>query len=311
MGKVYEALNRAQGEVVELDPFDELEEEQAYLEADLEEEQAYLEQDQEPSAEQMPVPVSGKFNFMRYSLGATSVADRDRPRHNPEAALVRTKFQPGRELTVNPGRLDPHLVSFYNADPRASDQYNRLALNLISRSAERGFKRVLVASAGRGDGRTCVTLNLACSLARARQRVLVVDCDFSNPSVMRTLGMDCDLGLVESFERGIPPSMAMVKLNPYGFSVLPTCRPVSNPAQLLAAAGLWKMLKSFDADYDFVLFDSTALLDAVDSSLLVRFTGNTLLVVRAGATSSSQMAAAIAPFSQDDILGVVMNRASS
>lgn len=289
MGKVYEALSRAQDEGCEFDLFDELEEEQ------------------EDPAEQVPVPE--KFHFMRYSLGVSSVVDRDRTKQNSAAALVRRTSPPGRELTINPRRIDPHLVSFYNSDPRASDQYNRLALTLISRSAERGFKRVLVASAGRGDGRTCVTLNLACALARARQRVLVVDCDFSNPSVMRALGMDCDLGLVESFERGIPPGTAMVKISPYGFNVLPTCRPVPNPAELLAAAGLWKMLQSFDADHDFLLFDSTALLNAVDSSLLVRFTGNTLLVVRAGATSSSDLAAAIAPFSQDDILGVVINRA--
>jgi Mrp family chromosome partitioning ATPase len=288
MGKVYEALSRAQDECDEFDFVDELEEEH------------------EDPVEQLPP--SEKFHFMRYSLGATSVVDRDRTKQS-SAALVRRTSQPGRELTINRGRIDPNLVSFYDSDPRASAQYNRLALTLISKSAERGFKRVLVASAGRGDGRTCVTLNLACALARARQRVLVVDCDFSNPSVMRALGMDCDLGLVESFERGIPPGAAMVKISPYGFNVLPTCRPVSNPAQLLAAAGFWKMLQSLDADHDFLLFDSTALLNAVDSSLLVRFTGNTLLVVRAGATSSSQMAAAIAPFSQDDILGVVINRA--
>jgi Mrp family chromosome partitioning ATPase len=70
------------------------------------------------------------------------------------------------------------------------------------------------------------------------------------------------------------------------------------------------MLQAFDADHDLILFDSSALASGVDSSLLVRFTDTTLLVVSPGHTSSAQMAKALTPLAQDDILGVVINRAS-
>jgi Mrp family chromosome partitioning ATPase len=68
------------------------------------------------------------------------------------------------------------------------------------------------------------------------------------------------------------------------------------------------MLQTFDADHDFILFDSSPLADGNDSSLLVRFTDTTLMVIRSGQTSSADMARAIASFSQDDILGAVINR---
>jgi Mrp family chromosome partitioning ATPase len=207
-------------------------------------------------------------------------------------------------------RLDPHLVAFNSFDRTASQQYNKLALSLISKSAERGSKRVLVASAGQGDGRTCVTLNLACALARARQRVLVADCDLLNPSIMRTLGLHSEIGMYEAFDQGLPPSALAVSIRPYGFNVLPTTRPIENPAELLAMPGFWKMLQAFDGDHDFILFDSSPLTTGGDSSLLVRFTDATLLVVRSGHTSSAQMAKAMAPFAPEDILGVVINRMS-
>lgn len=247
---------------------------------------------------------------MRYSLGAASTATQDRTnKGTATAALVqRSPSKPGRELTIDPKRIDPHLTAFHNFNPRASQEYNKLALSLISRAAERGFKRVLVASAQSGDGRTCVTLNLACALARARQRVLVVDCDLLNPSVLRLLGLHCAIGMYEAFERGMLPGAAAVAIRPYGFNVLPTTRPVGNPTELLAAPGFWKMLQTFDADHDFILFDSSPLANGSDSSLLVRFTDTTLMVIRAGHTSSTQMARAIAPFAQDDILGAVINR---
>jgi Mrp family chromosome partitioning ATPase len=304
MGKVYEALTRAgsqdkQSEYTDID-FD-------YTDVDVEDEREIrnARHDRDDRQDQ------DRFNFLRYSLGASSIFEKDRVKRDAVTAGVtrRSQAQPAREVTVDFSRIDPHLAAFYNFDRRASEQYNKLALTLISRAAERGFKRVLVASAHHGEGRTSVTLNLACSLARARQRVLVVDCDLLQPSVMPMLGLDCEIGMNEAFVGGMPPGAAAVRVLPFGFNVLPTRKRVDNPVELLAAPGFWKMLQTFDADHDFVLFDSSPLLAIGDSSLLARFTDTTLMVVRAGRVSSAEMAKAITPFTQKDILGVVVNRA--
>jgi len=49
--------------------------------------------------------------------------------------------------------------------------------------------------------------------------------------------------------------------------------------------------------------------EAAATSLLVHLVDTTLLVVRPGATSSADMARAIAPLSEDAVFGVVLNRA--
>jgi Mrp family chromosome partitioning ATPase len=289
MGKIYDALTRAEGE------------------RESDDSRSVGSGDGSPRDEQQPE----RFNFVRYSLGAPSILENDRTKQEAASQAIsrRTLAQAAREVTVNPGQLDPRLVSFYNFDRAASEQYNKLALTLISRAAERDVRRVLVTSVQRGEGRTSVTLNLACALARAKQRVLVVDCDLTEPAVTAKLGIDCDLGMAEAFRAGMPPGAAVLRVLPYGFNLLPTAKRVENPVEILAAPGFWKMLQTFDQDHDFILFDSSPLLTMGDSSLLVRFTDATLLVVRQGHTSSSQMAKAIAPFSREDILGVVINRA--
>jgi len=309
MGKVYDALNRAQSQDEALDLFDDVVSEDDNAEGELEEE--VREGTQNQGLERRP-PTTGKFNFMRYSLGTTTVVTKEGPRQESasNALAPRSVSKPSRELTIIPERIDPHLVAFHNVNRPASQEYNKLALSLISKAAERGFKRVLVASAQEGEGRTCVTLNLACALTRARQRVLVVDCDLSKPSVMQRLGLHAEIGMYEAFDRGMPPASAAVSIRPHGFNVLPNTRPLENPAELLAMPGFWKMLQAFDAEHDFILFDSPALSSGVDSSLLIRYTDTTLLVVREGHTSSAQMARALTPLAQDDILGVVINRVS-
>ncbi|HEX8185605.1 MAG TPA: CpsD/CapB family tyrosine-protein kinase [Blastocatellia bacterium] len=287
MGKIYEALSRAESERETAD--------------------SVFAGDESHCGEQPPE----KFNFVRYSLGAPSIHEKDRVRRDAATSAIsrRSLAQPASEVTINPGQIDPHLVSFYNFDRDASDQYNKLALTLISRAAEQGVRRVLIASAQHGEGRTTVTLNLACALARARQRVLVVDCDLEQPSVTAKLGVNCPLEMTEAFRKGMAPGAAVLRIQPYGFNILPSSGRVENPVEILAAPGFWKMLQAFDLDHDFILFDSSPLLATGDSSLLVRFTDTTLMVVRQGYTNSTQMAKAVANFSRDDILGVVINRA--
>src|ERR1044071_5896265 len=147
MGKVYDALNRANNKAEEPDLFDDIDAEDRDDSLDLE-----LEPDQEDAGAEEPS--SERFHFMRYSLGVTSLVAQPRSAARPAAALVPRSAPAGRELTIDRERLDPHLVTYNSLDPAGSQEYNKLALSLVSRSAEKGFKRVLIASAVEGEGRT-------------------------------------------------------------------------------------------------------------------------------------------------------------
>jgi len=249
-------------------------------------------------------------DFGRRSLSASATFEESRRRREAAASLIRqSQAKPAREVTLAVERMDAHLVTFHDSDPDASEQYDRLAIMLISAAIQQPIKRVLIASAQHGEGRTCVTLNLAGALARARQRVLVVDSDLLRPSVLRLLGIDAEIGLAEVIARGLPAGSAAMRILPYNFTVLSTRARVENSAELLASPALQELLHTFDPDYDFILFDSPPLLATADTRLLIRLTQTTLLVIRQGKTSSAQMAQAITPLTAEDIFGVVLNRA--
>jgi Mrp family chromosome partitioning ATPase len=232
------------------------------------------------------------------------------PIDGPPAQLRQTTY-PANEVDLRPKRIDPRLVAFNDFDPRDIAPYNRLVISLISAAASRKLKRVLIASPQYGDGRTTVTLNLAAALARARQRVLVVESDFLRPSALRLLGVDSATGLADAVSKGLAPSKAMVWLQPIGFNLLPTCAQVENSAELLASPVFDVMMRTLSPEFDFVLFDSAPLLAAADASLLELHTDATLLVIRPGRTSASQMAKAVALLNEDRLLGAVLNRVVS
>ncbi len=220
----------------------------------------------------------------------------------------RTLMRPSREVVLTLARLDPHLVAIHELDPQAVSQFNRLAISLISSASRHSLKRVMLTSVHHGEGRTCVTLNLAAALARARQRVLVIDTDLRRPSACRLLGIDSEVGLAETVALGLQPEEAIARIMPADFHVLPTRGQVENSAELLASQAFRRLLAEIEPCYDFILFDSAPLLSSADASLLGLITNATLLVVRPGASSTAEMSRSISLLNEEAFFGVVMNR---
>lgn len=204
--------------------------------------------------------------------------------------------------------VEPHLVALTRVDLTAAYEYDRLAVALMLEAGERRIRRVLVASAGRGDGRTSVAINLAAALAAARRRVLLVDVDLSEPALSRKLGLDTNRGLAEAVEHDLSLADVAIHTKPAGFDIVALREPVQNHLEALASPALHSLLATADDVYDFVLLDAPPLAEAAAASLLVRLADAALLVVRPGATTSLEMARAISPLSPDFVLGVVLNR---
>ena len=230
-------------------------------------------------------------------------------RPDEQQAFRRRIAQPAHEVLLDPAGVDPHLVALQDSEPTAAaEQFSKLAVVLLSIAAKRFCKRMLIASAQPTEGRTYVLLSLAQALARARQRVLVIESDFHRPSISRMLGIDVGTGIAEVCERDLSPGAAVVRVLPADFDVMIARSPILCAADLLASPAFRWILDVVDEDYDFVLFDSPPLLESTDVHLLMQFVEGVLLVIQPGRTSADQMAKAVAAFSQSDLCGVVLNR---
>jgi capsular exopolysaccharide synthesis family protein len=248
------------------------------------------------------------FDFMHFSLNAPATDAFDHEAQVAPSPRGISRAAAG-EVMLDATRVDPHLVSFYDFDPRAAEEYNKTAITMISAAADQPLRRVLIASAQHGEGRTCVALNLACALAQAKQRVLVVDTDLQRPSLHRLLGIEAGKGIAEVVINNLPASAATINVQPYGFHVLPLRERVENSAEILASPALREILNECESDYDFMLFDSSPLLESKDANLLMKLTQATVMVVRPGKTNAGHLSRAIAPLPEDNVFGVVLNRA--
>ncbi len=92
---------------------------------------------------------------------------------------------------------DPRQVVFAAGKPvnQVAEAFTRIYSNIKFAEIESTFRTVLVTSARKGEGKSTTLINLACAIAAAGKRVIVVDTDLRNPTVQRILGTKHTIGL--------------------------------------------------------------------------------------------------------------------
>lgn len=166
----------------------------------------------------------------------------------------------------------------------------------------------IITSCAPGEGKTCVSVNLALALATAGKHVLLVDADMRRPMLHNVFGTGRTLGLSHLLshqtEDDSPQDTEIA-----GLSVLPCGTLPPNPSELLGGAALPGYLGRWKQTYDHVIFDTPPLLGLADSLVLARQVGRALLVLRASETTDRSLRRAVAQLrdASVDVLGVVLN----
>ncbi|MBL0966318.1 AAA family ATPase [Blastomonas sp. UPD001] len=150
-------------------------------------------------------------------------------------------------------------------------------------------QRILICSANPGDGKTYSAINLALSIATEKDHdVLLVDADFAKPSILSSLGIAGQSGLMDALaDPSVEVQDLIIPTDIPGLSVLPAGRQTNTDSEYLASARTQEVLASLTAGRPgrIVIFDSPPLLAASPAATIAQHVGHALMVVRADVTS--------------------------
>jgi capsular exopolysaccharide synthesis family protein len=133
-----------------------------------------------------------------------------------------------------------------------------------------GIRTVMVTSAVSGEGKTSLSCHLACSLARAGRKTLLLDCDLRNPAAHRLFELPGEPGLCEVL-RGEAQLADVIRATPAAnLWMIPAGQFDEQALQMLTLTkeGFSALLERLKTQFDFIVVDSSPVLPVVDSLVI-------------------------------------------
>ena len=200
------------------------------------------------------------------------------------------------------------IVGGVDMDPRSAEQYRRLAAALHQAQVERGIKKVMVASAVAGEGKTITALNLALTLSESYlKRVVLVDADLRCPRIHELLDSAPIHGLNEALKASQPTPLILTTVSPR-LSILPAGQADPDPMGRLTGPRMASLLSELAQTFDWVVIDTSPVVLLPDANLLAGMVDGAVIVIRAGQTSYDLVERAIQTLGRQRILGLILNR---
>lgn len=258
-----------------------------------------------------PVPVASQVEQPAQQVFEKQAA---RPAHKPQLPTVRhAQVALDSDALAAAGYLIGDTPSAGLAEEMRL--IKRRLLTAIDAQVDAGADQarvVLVASGRPGEGKTFTALNLALSIAGEPERsVLLVDGDSAKPELMARLHLDDDRpGFLDSLaDPQLDPETLVLDTDVERLSLLPAGRKVRNIPELLASARTEDVLARLrDADSRrIIILDSPPALAASSAAVLAGVAGQTLVVVKADATSEGDLKETLDLLSVCDRLSLVLN----
>ncbi len=148
---------------------------------------------------------------------------------------------------------------------------------------------IMITSSLAGEGKTFCSINLAMSIAmEIDHTVLLVDADVARPSVLRTLGLPPQRGLMDVLlDEKLDVADVMLRTNVDTLSILPAGTSNSRATELLASQTMSSLVFEIANRYSdrIIIFDSPPLLLTSEAHVLANHMGQIVVVVESETTT--------------------------
>jgi protein-tyrosine kinase len=171
---------------------------------------------------------------------------------------------------------------------------------------------IMVTSSVPGEGKTWCSINLAMSIAMELDHtVLLVEADVARPSVLRTLGLPNQRGLMDVLaDDKLDVADVMLRTNVDTLSILPAGTSTARSTELLASSGMSSLLAEIATRYPdrVVIFDSPPLLLTSEARVLASHMGQIAVVVEAEATTQHAVLEALGKLEGCSNVNLIYNK---
>ena len=161
-----------------------------------------------------------------------------------------------------------------------------LQMHLQKEMQAQDKKILMVSGATPGEGKTTIAVNLAIAFARKGHRVLLVDCDKYNPSVLRALGLE-DVKTLQDYQKGDATRVEIIAKS--GIRHMYVMAGNMDFKDVKSKDLLQKILTASRKTFDYVILDTPPCSLMVDAAELSDLADCALMVIRQDYASRAQI----------------------
>ncbi len=231
------------------------------------------------------VPVALLIGFVLGFGAAVLLESLDTKLHTPADVYYHLRLN---YLGVIPRWLEreAQVIAPERPDSHLSEIYAHLCNNIRYGRGGQPQKRLLVASATQGEGKSTMAANLAIRYSLEGNTVILIDADLRRPRGHKLLEVFQDsrtltYGLADCLAGDASFRDAVYGTTIPGLSLLPAGSRVRNVTKLLSSPALAELLDEAEHNFDIVIVDCPAVLPVVDATILAPHARGVLMVIAA------------------------------
>lgn len=196
-------------------------------------------------------------------------------------------------------------------DIQMAEGLNQLKINLSF--CGKNINVITVTSSVQNEGKSSVSINLACSLADSGKKVLLVDCDLRNSTMIPNYHITrIQKGLSHYLSGQVNKDQIVYATRKKNFYMIPSGPFVLDPITLLESDDFTNLLKEMREIFEYIILDAPPLGLVMDPVIIAQNSDGAILVIEQGTISRKLVQNVVKQLKKAGIrvLGAVLNKSN-